>query len=85
MKTKNLNGYYNVVGQNIRKYRERKGISQRQLANKLNLKGINLYHSDISRIETNDLFIRDYELIGICKILGITYEQIFEDTEKYFD
>lgn len=85
MKTKNLNGYYNVVGQNIRKFREHKGISQRQLANKLNLKGINLYHSDISRIEANDLFIRDYELIGICKILEITYEQIFEDTEKYFD
>ena len=85
MKTKNLNGYYNVIGQNIRKYREHKGISQRQLANKLNLKGINLYHSDISRIEANYLFIRDYELIGICKVLGITYEQIFEDTEKYFD
>lgn len=73
MKTKNLNGYYNVVGQNIRKYREHKSISQRQLANKLNLKGINLYHSDISRIEANDLFIRDYELIGIYKVLlGIT-------------
>lgn len=85
MKTKNLNGYYNVVGQNIRKYREYNGISQRQLANKLNLKGINLYHSDISRIEANDLFIRDYELMGICKVLGITYDQIFEDTEKYFD
>ena len=72
MKTKNLNGYYNVIGQNIRKYREHKSISQRQLANKLNLKGINLYHSDISRIEANDLFIRDYELIGIYKVLGIT-------------
>ena len=85
MKTKNLNGYYNIVGSNIRKYRELKGYSQRQLSDKLSLLGVTLYHSDISRIESHTLFIRDYEQKAICEVLGIGYEQLFENTSKYFD
>lgn len=39
MKTKNFNGYQNIVGKNIQKYRELKGLSQRELANKVALLG----------------------------------------------
>lgn len=85
MKTKQLNGYYNIVGSNIRKYREQKGYSQRELAKRLNLMGVNLYNSDISRIEAHTLYIRDFEEKAICKVLNISYEQLFEDTDKYFD
>lgn len=85
MKTKNLNGNFNVVGLNIKKYRELNNLSQRELSNKLSLYGINLYHSDISRIESMQLFVRDYELKIICKILNVTLEQIYENTDRYFD
>lgn len=85
MKTKNFNGYFNIIGSNIKKYREQKGISQRQLADKVALLGVTLYNSDISRIENNTLFIRDYEQKAICKVLGIRIEQLFEDTDNYFN
>lgn len=85
MKTKNLNGNYNIVGLNIKKYRELKHISQRELADKLTLYGVNIYHSDISRIENLQLFVRDYELKIICKILNITLDQVYENTDKYYD
>lgn len=85
MKTKNLNGYYNIVGTNIQKYRNQRGMSQRELSNKLLLQGVSLLHSDICRIEAHTLFIRDFEQKAICNALGITYEQLFEDTNKYFD
>ena len=49
-----------LFGANIKKYRELKGLSQRQLSDKLNLLGVNLYNSDISRIESHTLFIRDF-------------------------
>jgi len=39
MKTKNLNGYSNIVGSNIRKYRKLKWLSQRQLADQVALLG----------------------------------------------
>lgn len=85
MKTKNLNGKQNVVGINIKKYRELKNMSQRELSDKLALYGVNLYHSDISLIERLQLFVRDYELKVICNILGITLDQAYEDTEKFFE
>lgn len=74
-----------LFGSNIKKYRELKGLSQRDLSDKLILLGVNLYHSDISRIECNTLFIRDFEQKAICKVLNISYEQLFENTDKYFD
>ena len=85
MKTKSLNGNLNIVGLNIKKYRELNHISQRELERQLSLYGIDLYHSDISKIENLQLFVRDYELKIICKILNITVEQLFENTDHFFD
>ncbi len=84
MKTKNLNGYFNIIGSNIKKYRESRGLSQRQLSDKLALLGVTLYNSDISRIEQHTLFVRDFEQKAICKVLNITSEQLFENTDQYF-
>lgn len=85
MKTKNLNGNYNIIGNNIKKYRLLRNMSQRELVKKLNLLGIDMYNSDISRIENNTLFVRDFEQKAICKILNISLDQLFENTDKYFD
>lgn len=74
-----------LFGANIQKYREPRGISQRELSDKLALLGVVLYNSDISRIEANNLFIRDFEQKAICDILNITYDQLFENTSKYFE
>ena len=84
MKTKNFNGYQNIVGRNIKKYREQRGLSQRELVNKVALLGVTLYNSDISRIENNTLFIRDYEEYAICKVLNISISQLHENSDKYF-
>lgn len=85
MKTKNLNGHQNIVGSNIKKYRELKGLSQRELADKVALLGVTLYNSDISHIENHTLFVRDYEQKAICKVLGIKEQQLFENTDQYFN
>lgn len=74
-----------LFGPNIRKYRELRSISQRQLADKLSLLGINMYNADICRIEKQELFIRDFEQKAICKVLNITLEQLFEDTDKFYN
>ncbi len=82
MKSKKLNGKANIVGTNIQKYRLQNDLSLRQLSDKLALYGINLYHSDIFDIENHNRLVKDFELKAICKVLNITYEQIFEDTDK---
>lgn len=85
MKFKKINGKSNAIGQNIRKYRELRQYTQRELSDKIALLGIDIYHSDISLIENNKLFLKDFEIIAFCKVLGISYDQIFEDTDNIFD
>jgi DNA-binding helix-turn-helix protein len=85
MKFKKINGKSNVIGKNIKKYRELRQYTQRELSDKIALLGIDIYHSDISLIENNKLFLKDFEIIAFCKVLGISYDQIFEDTDNIFD
>lgn len=85
MKFKRINGKSNVIGKNIKKYRELCQYTQRELSDKIALLGIDIYHSDISLIENNKLFLKDFEIIAFCKVLGISYEQIFENTDNIFD
>lgn len=84
MKTKKLNGNFNIIGSNLKKYREAQGLSQRQLADQLTLLGVNIFNSDISRMENNALFVRDYELFAFCKVLKIKPEQLYENADNYF-
>ncbi len=85
MKFKKIKGKSNVIGKNIKKYRELRQYTQRELSDKIALLGIDIYHSDISLIENNKLFLKDFEIIAFCKVLGISYDQIFEDTDNIFD
>ena len=82
MKSKKLNGKANIIGKNIQKYRLQCDLSLRQLSDKLSLYGITLYHSDIFDIENYNRLVKDFELKAICKVLKITYEQVFENTDK---
>lgn len=81
MQVKKLNGKSNVVGKNVKKYRELRKLTQRELSNKIALLGIDIYHSDISLIENHKLLLKDFEIIALCKVLNISYDQLFEDTD----
>ena len=49
MKVKKLNGKSNVLGKNVKKYRELRHLTQRELSDKIALLGVDIYHSDISQ------------------------------------
>ena len=85
MQIKKLNGKSNVIGKNIKKYRELRNLTQRDLSNKIALLGIDIYHSDISQIENQKLLLKDFEIIAFCKVLNVSYEQLFENTDNIFD
>lgn len=78
MKFNKYNDSYNIVGKKLKDIRESKNISQEQLSNKLTLLGITLYQSDIFKIEHNERTVRDFELWGICNVLDIKAEDLFE-------
>ena len=85
MQVKKLNGRSNVIGKNIKKYRILKHFSQRELSDKIALLGVDIYHSDISLIENEKLLLKDFEIVAFAKVLGVTYDQLFENTDNLFD
>ena len=57
-------------------------MSQADLVKELNLLGINMHKNDIYLIEANKRTVRDYELWGMMKILGVSFEDLIKGIEK---
>lgn len=51
LKSKKINGKYNIIGNNLRKYRKLRGYTQRKLSQRLEFLGLTIYHTDIHNIE----------------------------------
>lgn len=66
----------NASGPQIKALREAARLSQEQLAAKVQLAGLNLNQKAISRIETVDRVVPDYELIFFSEALGAPIEQL---------
>ena len=81
MKFNKYNDSYNIVSKNLKNIRENLNMSQEKLSNQLSLLGITLYQSDIFKIENNQRTVRDFELWGICKVLKIKAEDLFEEND----
>jgi len=77
MRFNKFNNSYNIIGDKLKEVRESLNISQEELSNKLSLLGITLYQSDIFKIEHNERTVRDFELWGICKVLNIKSEDLY--------
>lgn len=81
MKFNKYDDNFNIVGENLKRIRKNKDISQDKLSNKLALLGITLYQSDIFKIEHNERTVRDFELWGIAKVLEISCDDLFLGVE----
>lgn len=76
MKINKINGKCNVSGEKVRAERERLKLSQEGLAAKLQLLGLDVTQKAISRIETGERVVADYELIAFSKALEVTAEYL---------
>ena len=66
------------VGNNIRKIRESKGMTQDTLAAKLQLNGCDITRSAIAKIEVGQRHLYPDEIILIREILNTSFEDIFQ-------
>ena len=74
-------GRCNASGNNIRRIREQKQWSQEQLAARLQLEGLPIQQKAISRMETGDRVVADFELLLLAKVLGVCRGELLEDGE----
>lgn len=68
---KYADGKCNASGPKIRVLRETAGLSQEQLAAKMQLAGLNLNQKAISRIENGERVVPDFELIFFSEVLKV--------------
>ena len=76
---KNKNGdRNNISGEKIREYRlsSSEKLSQRALADKMQLLGIDVDKNAIQRIESGKRFVTDIELKAFAEIFGIGVENL---------
>ena len=66
------------VGNNIRKIRESRKMTQDTLAAKLQLCGCDITRSAVAKIEVGQRHIYPDEIILICKILKTNYETLLD-------
>lgn len=69
-------GKNNLCGKNVAKLRNNLGISQRILANKLQILGLDVDKNAIQRIEAGKRFVTDIELYYLCKVFEVTYDEL---------
>ena len=68
----------NIAGIRIRLLREKKRLSQEQLAAKLQLLGMEINQKAISRVETGARVVPDYELQFYAQALNTTIDDLLE-------
>ena len=79
---KNVDGLNNVCGKNIAKFRMKMAISQRELADKMQLVGIDIDKNAIQRIESGKRFVTDIEVIAFAKVFDVAFEEVLRQSHE---
>ncbi len=75
---KTADGLNNICGKNIAKFRTELKISQRELADRMQLVGIDIDKNAVQRIECGKRFVTDIEIISFAKIFNVSYDKLLE-------
>ena len=75
---KTIDGLKNICGKKISVLRKEMKISQRALADKLQLSGLDVDKNAIQRIECGKRFVTDIELVAISKVFNISIDDLLK-------
>lgn len=67
----------NMIGDNLKRLRKERKMSQQALSNKLETLAIYVCRGSISRIEDKQRTVTDIELYGFAKVLGVSIDELF--------
>jgi transcriptional regulator with XRE-family HTH domain len=69
--------FKNAVGSVIRKLRNERGWTQEELAAKLQLKGWDCTRSWLAKIEAQQVYVKDFELLYFCAAFGVDLDELY--------
>ena len=73
---KTADGLNNLCGKNIAALRMKMGISQRALADKMQLVGLDIDKNAVQRIECGKRFVTEIELSAFARVFEITVDTL---------
>ena len=74
MRVYEYEGKRNISGERIHQRRTTLRFSQADLAARMQVRGVTIEREAISKIETGDRFVTDYEFIVFAEVLGVSME-----------
>ena len=77
MKIYHYEGKANIIGPKIKAARLSQHFTQEELAIKMQLRNIEISQKVISRIEKQERFVADYELLAFSEILKLDLYELF--------
>ena len=72
------NGKLNAIGNKVKEYRIKNNMTQKELAERLQLYGIDLNKNSLQKLERGDRVIKEYELAVFCKVLNVSADEILK-------
>ena len=73
---KSADGRNNICGNQIAMFRKKRHLSQKGLADALQISGLDVDKNAIQRIEAGKRFVTDIELVYITRALDRSYEDL---------
>jgi transcriptional regulator with XRE-family HTH domain len=68
----------NIIGDKIKKLRKAQGLTQKSLAEKLQLLGHEYSELTILRIEKGNRFVPDYEVVQFADFFGVSTDELLK-------
>ena len=68
----------NIIGDTVKKLRKERKLTQKELAEKLQLEGYDFTDLTILRIEQGKRFVPDYEIVILANFFGITTDELLK-------
>ena len=72
----------NIVGPIVRELREKQGLSQAQLAAKINLHGWDISRETLAKIEAQIRWVADFEIFSLAEALGVEATELLRRAGK---
>ena len=75
-KARTADGRNNISGLRVKELRKALQISQRELSDRLQVVGLDIYKNAVQRIESGQRFITDTEILAIAKCFNVTVSSL---------
>ncbi|MGN0571155.1 MAG: helix-turn-helix domain-containing protein [Candidatus Fimenecus sp.] len=72
-------GTRNLVGAKVERLRREAGMRQKELLAQLQVRGISINASALSKLEGQVRNVTDYELVAIADVFGISVDELLTD------